>query len=138
MKISNKWFKRSLCSKASARKPKMAVCGKTLGRSVLKSSWSCLHKMRFFYIYKRMYVSFIFSLAERTQRWFNFPEFKEHFIHKKTLFSILYWKTLNFVSTVTIAGKGYIDFQLRSKLLKSFIVQMRSCFFVLLRNLRLI
>ena len=30
-----------------------------------------------------MYVSFIFSFAEIAQQWFNFPEFKEHFIHKK-------------------------------------------------------
>ena len=35
---------------------------------------------------KEMYVSFIFSFAERTQWWFNFPKFKGHFIYKKNIF----------------------------------------------------
>ena len=53
---------------------------------------------------KEMYVSFIFTFKERTQQWFHLLEFKEHFVHTKNiLLSILCWKALNFVSTVTYA-----------------------------------
>ena len=37
---------------------------------------------------------------------------------KKLLLHVLYWKTLNFVSTVTERGNRYIDFQSKSILLK--------------------
>ena len=120
MKISSMCFKRNLCSKASSRKPKMALSGKILGRSgaVPKNSWSCLHKMEIF-LDLWLHLSFIFSFAGRTQWWFNFPKFKEHFFFtKRILLSILYWKTLNFVSTVTKRGERYIDFQSKSNLLK--------------------
>ena len=34
---------------------------------------------------KEMYVSFIFTFAERTQRRFNISQFREHFVHKKNI-----------------------------------------------------
>ena len=84
MKISSMCFKRNLCSKASSRKPKMALSGKILGRlgAVPKNSWSCLHKMEIF-LDLWLHLSFIFSFAGRTQWWFNFPKFKEHFFSQK-------------------------------------------------------
>ena len=78
-------FKKSLCFKASSRNSKMALCDRILGRSrpVLKKM-SPQNGSSFAPV-KEMYVSFIFSSAERTQKWINFPEFKKHFINRNNI-----------------------------------------------------
>ena len=119
MKISKILFKTSLCSNALSRKDG------TLWKNTRKIESGTKKLLKFSpqngcfsAPSKEMYISFIFSFAKRTQRRFNVPEFEEHFIHKRVLCSILYWKTLNFVSTAATLGKRYADFQLKSKLLK--------------------
>ena len=102
----------------------MALCDKTLGR--LRSAIKSLYKFypqdgSFSALIKEIHKSFIFSFVERTQQGFNFSEFKEYFIHKKNIImkfvmNIVFCnkKTLICVSTVTIRGKRYLKFHLKS------------------------
>ena len=65
--FAGKRFKRSLCSKASSRNSKMALCGEIFRRLrlLLKNTWSCLHKMEVFCTYKRDVCKFHLLLCRK-------------------------------------------------------------------------
>ena len=65
-----------------------------------------------------MEVMYVSPLQKEQSSDSTFLRLRSVLFAKKLLLHILYWKTLNFVSTVTKRGNRYIDFKSKSILLK--------------------
>ena len=63
-----------------------------------------------------MYASSLLQKEQSSDS--TFLRLRSFLFAKKLLLHVLYWKTLNFVSTFTKRGNRYIDFQSKSILLK--------------------